>query len=157
MLNWDLIEIWSRFVSELVISTQPSGPLCLWQCLDIIWYRWGLTMVLREEKWENNIPKGTKGMGIQCLDLFDWFNLILNLYYPVREFCTKLIQYIKLQKNWSRMTICKKSPEDAHSSSFLYFSDFRCLQYCIWICTCIWIITSGAERASGASRRWGNP
>ena len=26
-------EIWSRFVFELVIRTQPSGPLCLWQCL----------------------------------------------------------------------------------------------------------------------------
>ena len=25
-------EIWSRFVFELVIWTQPSGPLCLWQC-----------------------------------------------------------------------------------------------------------------------------
>ena len=24
-------EIWSRFVFELVIRTQPSGPLCLWQ------------------------------------------------------------------------------------------------------------------------------
>ena len=24
-------EIWSRFVFELVIWTQPSGPLCLWQ------------------------------------------------------------------------------------------------------------------------------
>ena len=27
-------EIWSRFVFELVIWTQPSGPLCLWQCLN---------------------------------------------------------------------------------------------------------------------------
>ena len=26
-------EIWSRFVFELVIWTQPSGPLSLWQCL----------------------------------------------------------------------------------------------------------------------------
>ena len=26
-------EIWSRLVFELVIWTQPSGPLCLWQCL----------------------------------------------------------------------------------------------------------------------------
>ena len=26
-------EIWSRFVFELVIRTQPSGLLCLWQCL----------------------------------------------------------------------------------------------------------------------------
>ena len=25
-------EIWSRYVFELVIWTQPSGPLCLWQC-----------------------------------------------------------------------------------------------------------------------------
>ena len=25
-------EIWSRFVWELGIWTQPSGPLCLWQC-----------------------------------------------------------------------------------------------------------------------------
>ena len=25
-------EIWSRFVFEIVILTQPSGPLCLWQC-----------------------------------------------------------------------------------------------------------------------------
>ena len=38
-------EMWSRFVFELVIWrqedtlarwTQPSGPLCLWQCLNII-------------------------------------------------------------------------------------------------------------------------
>ena len=28
-------EIWSRFVFELVIWAQPSGPLCLWQCFDI--------------------------------------------------------------------------------------------------------------------------
>ena len=28
-------EIWSRFVFELVIWTQPSGPLCLWQCFTI--------------------------------------------------------------------------------------------------------------------------
>ena len=27
-------EIWSRFMFELVIWTQPSGPLCLWQCLN---------------------------------------------------------------------------------------------------------------------------
>ena len=26
-------EIWPGFVFELVIWTQPSGPLCLWQCL----------------------------------------------------------------------------------------------------------------------------
>ena len=33
MLNWDSEnEIWSRFVQELVIWTQLSGPLCLWQC-----------------------------------------------------------------------------------------------------------------------------
>ena len=25
-------EIWSRFVFELMIWTQPSGPLCLWHC-----------------------------------------------------------------------------------------------------------------------------
>ena len=25
-------ELWSRFVLEFVIWTQPSGPLCLWQC-----------------------------------------------------------------------------------------------------------------------------
>ena len=25
-------EIWSRFVFEFVIWTQPSGPLCLWHC-----------------------------------------------------------------------------------------------------------------------------
>ena len=25
-------EFWSRFVFELLIWTQPSGPLCLWQC-----------------------------------------------------------------------------------------------------------------------------
>ena len=31
-------EIWSRFVFELVIWTQPSGPLCLWQCF--IYSRW---------------------------------------------------------------------------------------------------------------------
>ena len=28
-------EIRSRFVFELVIRTQPSGPMCLWQCLDL--------------------------------------------------------------------------------------------------------------------------
>ena len=28
-------EIWSRFAFELVIWTQPSGPLCLWQCFNI--------------------------------------------------------------------------------------------------------------------------
>ena len=27
-------EIWSRFVFEPVIWTQPSGPLCLWQCFE---------------------------------------------------------------------------------------------------------------------------
>ena len=31
------IEVWSRFVFELVIWTQPSGPLCIWQCLKIMW------------------------------------------------------------------------------------------------------------------------
>ena len=31
-------EIWSRFVFELVIRTQPSGPLCLWQCLPLTEY-----------------------------------------------------------------------------------------------------------------------
>jgi len=34
--SWCLVEIlrmkWSRFVFELMIWTQPSGPLCLWQC-----------------------------------------------------------------------------------------------------------------------------
>ena len=33
MFGWDSEdEIWSRFVFELVMWTQPSGPLCLWQC-----------------------------------------------------------------------------------------------------------------------------
>ena len=30
-------ETWSRFLFELVIWTQPSGPLCLWQCFDNSW------------------------------------------------------------------------------------------------------------------------
>ena len=39
MLNWDSeIEIWSRFVYELVIWTQPSGPLCLWQWFESVPY-----------------------------------------------------------------------------------------------------------------------
>ena len=29
-------EIWSRYVFELLIWTQPSGPLCLWQCFQLI-------------------------------------------------------------------------------------------------------------------------
>ena len=42
MFGWDFEVVWSRFVFELVIWpkevtlvrwTQPSGPLCLWQCL----------------------------------------------------------------------------------------------------------------------------
>ena len=34
MLGWDSEdEICSRFVFEIVIWSQPSGPLCLWQCL----------------------------------------------------------------------------------------------------------------------------
>ena len=33
MFGWDFEDdVWSRFVFELVIRTQPSGPLCLWQC-----------------------------------------------------------------------------------------------------------------------------
>ena len=33
MLNRDSeVEIWSRLVQELEIRTQPSGPMCLWQC-----------------------------------------------------------------------------------------------------------------------------
>ena len=33
MFGWDFEdEIWSIFVFELVIWTQSSGPLCLWQC-----------------------------------------------------------------------------------------------------------------------------
>ena len=53
MFGWDFLlmlsrdsedEMWSRFMFELLIWpqevtlarwTQPSGPLCLWQCLDI--------------------------------------------------------------------------------------------------------------------------
>ena len=44
MLNWDSeIVIWSRFGNcelwtvncKLVIWTQPSGPLCLWQCFAV--------------------------------------------------------------------------------------------------------------------------
>ena len=39
---WDFIgESWSRFVFELVWTlvswTQPSGPLCLWQCFSCQW------------------------------------------------------------------------------------------------------------------------
>ena len=47
MFVWDFEdELWSRFVFELVIwpqegtlarSTQPSGPLCLWQCFLIMY------------------------------------------------------------------------------------------------------------------------
>ena len=123
-----------------------------WIFRDIIWYKWVLTIVLREENWENNIPKGTKGPGIQCLDSFDWFNLIINLCYQKREyFAQKWFSTSTCKRIDQEWRSAKKSPEDAHSSSFLYFSDFRWLQYCIWI------ITSGAERGSGASRRWGNP
>ena len=37
MLNQDSqIVICARFVNcDLVICTQPSGPLCLWQCLEL--------------------------------------------------------------------------------------------------------------------------
>ena len=38
-------EIWSRFVFELVIWTQPSGPLCLWQCLFSV-SAWSLLFIL---------------------------------------------------------------------------------------------------------------
>ena len=39
-------EIWSRFVFELVIWTQHSGPLCLWQCfrfINILAIHWHVT------------------------------------------------------------------------------------------------------------------
>ena len=56
MFGWDFLlmlsrdcedEMWSKFVFELVTWrqevtlarwTQPSGPLCLWQCLTMNWY-----------------------------------------------------------------------------------------------------------------------
>ena len=46
MVGWDFEDVWSRFVFELVIwpkevslvsRTQPSGPLCLWQCFLYYW------------------------------------------------------------------------------------------------------------------------
>ena len=45
----DSEDVWSRFVQELVIwpkevtlvsRTQPSGPLCLWQCFFLAIYRY---------------------------------------------------------------------------------------------------------------------
>ena len=40
-------EIWSRFVFELVIWTQPSGPLCLWQCFK----SWPRLSILEDTNW----------------------------------------------------------------------------------------------------------
>ena len=51
MLNRDSeIEIWWTFVQELVIWTQSSGPLCLWQC-----YFWALTDVTLTDCWRYQI------------------------------------------------------------------------------------------------------
>ena len=119
-----------------------------WIFRDIIWYRWVLTVVLREENWENNIPKGTKGPGIQCLDSFDWFNLIINLCYK-KQLAKELIKNDDLQKKvWRTPILPVFYISLIFAGSSTVFGSF---------CICIWIITSGAERGSGASRRWGNP
>ena len=78
-----------------------------WIFRDIIWYRWVLTIVLREENWENNIPKGTKGPGIQCLDSFDWFNLITNLCYRKREY---------FAQKWFSTSTCKRIDQEWRSA-----------------------------------------
>ena len=56
MLGWDSEnEIWSRFVFKLVIWTQPSGPLCLWQCF----YLW--SGPLSRNDWLHFRKCGQKG------------------------------------------------------------------------------------------------
>ena len=47
-------EIWSRFVFELVIWTQPSGPLCLWQCLNFTSIVWSLIQIPASLKGERS-------------------------------------------------------------------------------------------------------
>ena len=45
-------EIWSRFVSEVVVWTQSSGPLCLWQCLYLpIWMPVNISLLLCIFNW----------------------------------------------------------------------------------------------------------
>ena len=64
VLGQDSEDVWSKFVQELVIwpkevtlvsRTQPSGPLCLWQCLKCkIRFIYGSVSAGRE-KWPFNV------------------------------------------------------------------------------------------------------
>ena len=61
-------EIRSRFVYELVIWTQPSGPLCLWQCL----FENLESFCSKLNKIMNILKKSAPMFGILKGDIWNW-------------------------------------------------------------------------------------
>ena len=79
MLGWDSAdEIWSRFMFQLVMWTQPSGPLCLWQCFLNFSNRssWIDSRAGPDLFWHSNFWQHWKGPETQvwCADKSHWGN-----------------------------------------------------------------------------------
>ena len=87
-------EIWSRFVFELVIWTQPLGPLCLWQYLSI-------TCLLIKREWSGvpvthpqqigRLPELSDVLCPQCKSCWAFDKLIRTEQYYMRLNRTKMI------------------------------------------------------------------
>ena len=113
VLGWDFEDVWSRFVWEFVIwpkevtlvsRTQPSGPLCLWQCFC---YKLGCLLLLL-------LIRG-KNITIINQNIFYWvcgktqvfyFLSLLSIYrwiYEtlVVEFLTHQKQLFSVGREWS--------------------------------------------------------
>ena len=64
-------ENWSIFVFELVIWTQPSGPLCLWQCFNYCLFQSSTVVSTRESSLFDSFQ------GVQ--ELFKLFHLSVHV------------------------------------------------------------------------------
>ena len=84
MLNQNSEIVWSRFVQKLVIWTQPSGPLCLWQCLclELGNHHWILADWFHYQRspapWKVNIQTVTINSGFNFFDRF-FVNIVITV------------------------------------------------------------------------------
>ena len=119
-------EIWSRFMFELVIWlqevtlarwTQPSGPLCLWQCFHLIACNHALQCDCFWDISTNSIPKGQgwwlwKGLSsANSLQLLfePWLTAIGGFNRPSWKCNCALFLWMSLKLVWSKVQFFSSS------------------------------------------------
>ena len=119
-------DVWSRFVFELVwpkevtlvSRTQPSGPLCLWQCFYIVHLLTHWLSICCSWHTSDAFPKGTEGPFCHFLHFF-----------PSRHAMIKIKPFLAIALN-----VASKR-EQFHPLWVFHLLCLNCAQCCSWTMT----------------------